>query len=112
MSDSTRSPNVADDPGDADADETGSQLAQMRAAVADEVANLLSRLPEGASLLELTMSEGIDPAGLEQLLASLPDTDDLASLAASLHDPEALARLLASGDADTDIPDATSENPC
>jgi hypothetical protein len=79
------------DPGDDGAD----QLAQMRAAVADEVAALLARLPDDAGLLELTMAEGIDPAGLEQLLASLPDTDDLSALAASLNDPEALARLLA-----------------
>ncbi len=82
-----------------DADEGATQLDQMRAAVADEVADLLARLPDNAGLLELTMAEGIDPAGLEQILASLPDTDDLATLAASLNDPEALARLLAARDA-------------
>jgi hypothetical protein len=70
----------------------------MRAAVADEVAALLARLPDDAGLLELTMAEGIDPAGLERILASLPDTDDLTTLAATLNDPEALARLLASRD--------------
>jgi hypothetical protein len=79
-------------------DDGASQLDQMRAAVADEVAALLARLPDDAGLLELTMAEGIDPAGLEQILASLPDTDDLTTLAATLNDPEALARLLASRD--------------
>ena len=79
-------------------DDGASQLDQMRAAVADEVAALLARLPDDAGLLELTMAEGIDPAGLEQILASLPDTDDLSTLAATLNDPEALARLLASRD--------------
>ena len=83
-----------------DSDEGAAQLDQMRAAVADEVADLLSRLPDDAGLLELTMAEGIDPAGLEQILASLPDTDDLETLAASLNDPEALARLLATRDTD------------
>ena len=48
------------------------------------------------------MAEGIDPAGLEQILASLPDTEDLEALSASLNDPEALARLLASHDANAD----------
>jgi hypothetical protein len=79
-------------------DDGASQLDQMRAAVADEVAALLARLPDDAGLLELTMAEGIDPAGLERILASLPDTDDLTTLAATLNDPEALARLLASRD--------------
>ena len=111
MSDSDRGSNLADDPGDVDADEGAAQLAQMRAAVADEVANLLSRLPDDAGLLELTMAEGIDPAGLEQLLASLPDTDDLARLAATLNDPDALARLLARGEVDDDTSDATSQRP-
>jgi len=83
------------------------QLEQMRAAVADEVANLLTRLPDDAGLLELTMAEGVDLAELEQILASLPDTDDLATLAASLNDPEALARLLASRDATPVPPDDT-----
>lgn len=82
-------------------DEGATQLDQIRAAVADEVANLIKRLPDDAGLLELTMAEGIDPAGLERLLASLPGTEDLSSLAASLNDPDALARLLANRD-DTD----------
>jgi hypothetical protein len=86
------------DPNAPDGDDGATQLDQMRAAVADEVAALLARLPEDAGLLELTMAEGIDPAGLEQILASLPDTDDLTTLAATLNDPEALARLLASRD--------------
>ena len=90
-----------------DSDEGAAQLDQMRAAVADEVANLLSRLPDDAGLLELTMAEGIDPAGLEQILASLPDTEELAALAASLNDPEALANLLATRDANADPPDGT-----
>jgi hypothetical protein len=90
-----------------DADEGAAQLDQMRAAVADEVANLLARLPDDAGLLELTMAEGIDPAGLEQILASLPDTEELAALAASLNDPDALARLLATRDASADPPDGT-----
>ena len=90
-----------------DADEGAAQLDQMRAAVADEVLNLLSRLPDDAGLLELTMAEGIDPAGLEQILASLPNTEDLEALSASLNDPEALARLLASNDANADPADDT-----
>jgi hypothetical protein len=79
----------------------------MRATVADEVANLLARLPDDAGLLELTMAEGLDPAGLEQILASLPDTEELATLAASLNDPEALANLLATRDANVAPPDGT-----
>lgn len=105
MSGTTRDQNPADDHSEADAGESAAQLDQMRAAVADEVANLLRRLPDDAGLLELTIAEGIDPAGLEQLLASLPDTDDLATLAASLNDPEALARLLAIQDTDAAPPD-------
>lgn len=88
-------------------DEGATQLEQIRAAVADEVANLLKRLPDDAGLMELTMAEGIDPAGLERLLASLPGTDDLSSLAASLNDPDALARLLANHDDATDDPDGS-----
>ena len=88
-------------------DDGATQLDKMRAAVADEVANLLARLPDDAGLLELTMAEGLDPAGLEHLLASLPDTDELASLAASLNDPEALANLLATRDANADPLDDT-----
>jgi hypothetical protein len=91
-------------------DEGAAQLAQMRAAVADEVAKLLSRLPDDAGLLELTMAEGIDPAGLEQLLASLPDTDELATLAASLNDPDALASLLSGGDTDSDTSQRNSKH--
>ncbi len=97
----------ADKPSAPEGDEGATQLDQMRAAVADEVADLLARLPDDASLLELTMAEGLDPAGLEQLLASLPDTDDLAALAASLNDPEALANLLAIRDANADPQDDT-----
>ena len=97
----------ADKPSAPDADEGAAHLDQMRAAVADEVANLLARLPDDAGLLELTMAEGIDPAGLEQILASLPDTEELAALGASLNDPEALARLLATRDANADPPDGT-----
>jgi hypothetical protein len=96
-------PNPASDA----SDEGAAQLDQMRAAVADEVANLLARLPDDAGLLELTMAEGIDPAGLEQILASLPDTEELAALGASLNDPEALARLLATRDANVAPPDGT-----
>jgi hypothetical protein len=56
-------------------DEATTQIDEMRAAVADEVAALLSRLP---------------------------DTDDLATLAAAINDPEALARLLAARDSKED----------
>jgi len=107
MSRPTGGQNPAGDQSETDAAEGAAQLDQMRAAVADEVANLLSRLPDDAGLLELTMAEGIDPAGLEQILASLPDTDDLAALAASLNDPEALALLLATLDANAAPPDDT-----
>lgn len=107
MSKPTGGQDSTGDRGETDAEEGSVQLDQMRAAVADDVANLLSRLPGDAGILELTMAEGIDPAGLEQLLASLPDTDDLAALAASLNDPEALARLLATGNADAPPPDST-----
>ncbi len=89
-------------------DEGATQLDQIRAAVADEVANLIKRLPDDAGLLELTMAEGIDPAGLERLLASLPGTEDLSSLAASLNDPDALARLLANRDDTDDDPDGSA----
>lgn len=107
MSKPTGDQHPAGDQSETDAQEGSVQLDQMRAAVADEVANLLSRLPDNAGLLELTMAEGIDPAGLEQLLASLPDTEELAALAASLNDPEALARLLATNTSEADPPDGT-----
>jgi hypothetical protein len=81
-------------------DEATTQIDEMRAAVADEVAALLSRLPDNAGLLEITMAEGTDPAGLAHYLADLPDTDDLATLAAAINDPEALARLLAARDSE------------
>lgn len=89
-------------PADDQADEGAAQLDQMRAAVADEVADLLSRLPADAGLLEITMAEGTDPAGLARYLANLPDTDDLTTLASTLNDPEALARLLAARDTETE----------
>lgn len=101
MSETTRGHNPADDEREPD---TG-QLDQMRAAVADEVARLLSRLPKDAGVLEITMAEGSDPTALARYLANLPDTDELTTLTAALNDPDALTRLLAARDTTSDPPD-------
>jgi hypothetical protein len=73
-------------------------FAEVIAGVEDEVADLITRLPDDVGLIELVMAEGSDPCGLTRMLESLPDSSEVEQLTAALNNPAKLEQLLAARD--------------
>ena len=75
-------------------------IEQLRSDLAEQVAELVEQLPEGADLIERAIADGDGTDELNKLLDSLPGTDDLADLEALIHDPDELPYLLAEREAE------------
>lgn len=84
-------------------DSTGDErLAQMRADVERDVAELIDSLPDDIAIIDRQIAQGSDPDELQMLLDSLPDAGDLDELRLMLNDPTKLQHLLDTREAEAD----------
>ena len=95
--------------GPQDQEDATRRIEQLRADLAELVAQLIERLPDDAGIIERVVAEGGGTDDLRKLLNSLPDTDDLTNLAALLNNPDELRHLLAEREANADA--ALNQSP-
>ena len=75
------------------------RIEQLRDDLAAPLANLLDQLPDDVDTIERVIAAGRGTDDLRRMLASLPDTGDLADLDALLEQPDELRYLLADREA-------------